>query len=281
MKILDGKKLAGKIKAELKQEVSALKEKGFLPGLAVILVGNDVASRIYIESKKKACREIGIYSQNYELKENVSEKELLELIEKLNSAKNIHGILVQLPLPGKINEIKIIEAIAPEKDVDCFHPENIGKMFLGFPRYLPCTPEGILELAREYGIEFSGKDCLIIGKSNIVGKPLAVILANREATVTMAHIGTKNLREKTKKADIIIIAAGQTGLITADMVKKGAVIFDVGMNRDAQGKLSGDADFESVSEIASAVTPVPGGVGPMTIAMLLKNTLKAAKDSLC
>jgi methylenetetrahydrofolate dehydrogenase (NADP+) / methenyltetrahydrofolate cyclohydrolase len=276
-KILDGKKLAGEIRERLRAEVLDLKKKGIVPGLAVVLVGSDPASEIYVSKKKKACEEIGIYSQSYELNESVSESELIELIKKLNEDEKISGILVQLPLPKHINEQKIIEAIDPKKDADCFHPENIGKMFLADPRFLPCTPAGILEILEKYEVEISGKDCVIVGKSNIVGKPLAVMLLNAGATVTVTHSRTVNLREKTLSADILISAAGKTGLITPDMVKQGAVVIDVGINRNEAGKLTGDVDFEKVSQIASAITPVPGGVGPMTIAELLKNTLKAAK----
>jgi methylenetetrahydrofolate dehydrogenase (NADP+) / methenyltetrahydrofolate cyclohydrolase len=278
MVILDGKKLADEMKTELKTEVFGLKEKNILPGLAVVLVGDDEASRIYVRHKEKACHELGIQSFSHHLLENVSEKELLNLIFKLNTDKKVHGILVQLPLPKYINETKIIESISPEKDIDCFHPENIGKLFLNEPRFLPCTPAGILALLKKYRIEISGRDILIIGKSNIVGKPLSLMLSNLNATVTLAHIKTKNLKEKTLSADIIITAVGRPGLITADMVKQDVVIVDVGMNRDVNGKISGDVDFEKVSKIASHITPVPGGVGPMTIAILMKNTLTATKN---
>jgi methylenetetrahydrofolate dehydrogenase (NADP+)/methenyltetrahydrofolate cyclohydrolase len=278
-KILDGKKLAGEIKSKLRSEVLELERKGIIPGLAVVLVGDDAASRVYVERKKKACQEIGIYSESYELGDNISEEKLLDLVEKLNQDKKINGILVQLPLPKHINAQKIIEKIVPKKDVDCFHPENVGKMFLGEPRFLPCTPAGIMEILKRYEIDVLGKDCVVVGKSNIVGKPLAVMLVNAGATVTVCHSKTVNLKGKTLRGDILITAAGKAGLITSGMVKQGAVVIDVGINRDEAGRLTGDADFEEVSQIASAITPVPGGVGPMTIVELMKNTIKAAKKN--
>lgn len=278
MEIIDGKKLAEKIRTQLKAEVLELREKGIFPGLAVILVGDDAASKIYTTKKKKACEEIGIYSESHEMDGNVSEEDLLELIGKLNENEKISGILVQLPLPSHINTQKIIEAIEPQKDVDCFHPKNIGKMFLADPQFFPCTPAGILEILKEYGISPEGKDCVIVGRSNIVGKPLATMLTNASATVTLCHSKTTDLKEKTRTANILISAVGHPGLITADMVKQGAVIVDVGINRNAEGKLVGDVDFENVSPIASAITPVPGGVGPMTIAMLMRNTVEACKN---
>ena len=264
-------------------------KKGVTPGLAVILVGNDPASRIYVANKKKACVEIGIRSESYELAENISQAELLELVAKLNVDKNIHGILVQLPLPKNIETQKIIEAIDPRKDVDCFHAENVGKLFIGQParnasrgdadgpRFLPCTPGGILELLKRYEIEVAGKDCVIVGRSNIVGKPLAAMLINAGATVTVCHSKTKNLKEKTLSGEILIVAVGKTGLIMADMVQPGSTIIDVGINRAADGKLAGDVDFKNVKNIVGAITPVPGGVGPMTIAQLLRNTAAAAR----
>jgi len=277
MKILDGKKIAERIKKEIKSEVLGLKNNGIIPGLAVIIVGNDVASKIYVNNKKKACEEVGINSEVYELEEKISQKELLKLIEKLNQDKNVHGILVQLPLPEHIDKDKIILAIDPKKDVDCFHPENIGKVFLELPEILPCTPAGIMEILKEYDIEVTGKNIVIVGSSNIVGKPLAIMMINAGATVTVCNLETKNLKKECLKADILVTAAGKAGLIKADMIKQEAVVIDVGMNRGLENKLAGDVDFQAVSKIAGAITPVPGGVGPMTIVELLKNTLRAVK----
>jgi methylenetetrahydrofolate dehydrogenase (NADP+) / methenyltetrahydrofolate cyclohydrolase len=276
--ILDGKKIASEIKEELKSEISQLKEKSVIPGLAVILVGSDPASKVYVNSKKKACEEIGISSQVIELPDNVAQEELLGIVRKLNNNKNIHGILVQLPLPKHIDEEAIIESIDPKKDVDCFHPENVGRLSIGIGKLMPCTPAGIIEILKRYNIEIAGKECVVVGRSNIVGKPMAAMLLNNNGTITIAHSKTKNLSEVTKRADIIISAVGKAGLITKDMVKKGVVIVDVGMNRLENGKLVGDVEFENVKEIASAITPVPGGVGPMTIAMLMQNTIIAAKQ---
>jgi methylenetetrahydrofolate dehydrogenase (NADP+)/methenyltetrahydrofolate cyclohydrolase len=278
MEILDGKKLAEEIKNELKTQVLSMKKDGLVPGLAVFLVGNDEASKIYVHNKEKACEELGINSFVYRLPENTSEEKLLGMISKANQNEKIHGILIQLPLPKHINEKKIIYAIDPKKDADCFHPENVGKMFYGNSLFLPCTPAGIMELFEKYKIETAGKDVVIVGKSNIVGKPLAFMLMNKSATVTVCHNQTKNLKEKVLNADIIITAVGKAGLITADMIKSGAVVVDVGMNRSREGKLLGDVDFETVAEKAGAITPVPGGVGPMTIVELMKNTIKAAKN---
>jgi methylenetetrahydrofolate dehydrogenase (NADP+) / methenyltetrahydrofolate cyclohydrolase len=276
--ILDGKKIASEIKEELKSEISQLKEKSVIPGLAVILVGSDPASKVYVGSKKKACEEIGIGSQVIELPDNVAQEELLGIVRKLNNNKNIHGILVQLPLPKHIDEEAIIESIDPKKDVDCFHPENVGRLSIGIGKLMPCTPAGIIEILKRYNIEIAGKECVVVGRSNIVGKPMAAMLLNNNGTVTIAHSKTKSLSEATKRADIIISAVGKVGLIKKDMVKKGVVIMDVGMNRLENGKLVGDVDFENVKKIASAITPVPGGVGPMTIAMLMQNTIIAAKQ---
>ena len=278
MKILDGKKLAERIKEEIKSKVLELEKKGIIPGLAVVIVGNDVASKIYVTNKKKACEEVGVKSEVYELEEKTSQEELISLIERLNQDKSVHGILVQLPLPDHINKDEVILTIDPKKDVDCFHPENIGKVFLNLPEILPCTPAGIMEILKEYEIEVVGKNVAIIGSSNIVGKPLAVMMINAGATVIVCNLETKNLKERCLEADILVTAAGQTGLITADMIKQGAVVIDVGMNRTG-GKLAGDVDFAGVKEIAGAITPVPGGVGPMTIIELLKNTLRAIKIS--
>jgi methylenetetrahydrofolate dehydrogenase (NADP+)/methenyltetrahydrofolate cyclohydrolase len=275
--ILDGKKVAEEIKTELKAEVLELKNKGIEPALAVVLVGFDPASLVYVGNKKKACEEIGISSQTYEMPENVSQKELLDLIVTLNQDKKVNGILVQLPLSAHIDESKIVEAISSEKDVDCFHPENFGRAMLGSGNFYPCTPAGIIELLKRNEIELAGKNCLVIGRSNIVGKPLAIMLISENATVTIAHSKTENLKETCSRADIVISAVGKPNFITADMINPGAVVVDVGINRNENGKICGDVDFENVKEKASAITPVPGGVGPMTIAMLMRNTIAACK----
>ncbi len=275
-KILNGKEVSQRIKDELKEEVKKLKSDNIFPGLAVIIVGDDPASRVYVNSKKKACEEIGIYSQEYALPENTTQDELLELVEKLNSDTKINGILVQLPLPSHIDEEAVINAISPKKDVDAFHPVNVGKIMIGNYDFLPCTPAGVMELIKESGIDISGKECVVVGRSNIVGKPQAMLLLHQNGTVTICHSRTKDLAEKTKNADILIAAVGKPNFITGDMIKEGAVVIDVGINRIAPKKLVGDVDFESAEKKASAITPVPGGVGPMTIAMLMKNTVKAA-----
>lgn len=253
-----------------------LVQKGRRPGLAVVLVGDDPASRVYVNSKKKACEEIGIYSEEYTMPQNTSEAQLLDLIKVLNNNPAISGILVQLPLPSHIDEKKVINSIDPKKDVDAFHPANVGKIMIGDFDFVPCTPAGVMELILESGIDVTGKECVVVGRSNIVGKPQAMLLLHKNATVTICHSKTKDLKEVTKRADVLIAAVGVAKMITADMVKEGAVVIDVGMNRLADKKLCGDVDFEAVSKIASAITPVPGGVGPMTIAMLMKNTVKAA-----
>ena len=260
----------------MKKEVAELKEKNINPGLAVIIVGDDPASRVYVNNKKKACDEIGIYSEEYALPEETSEEELLALIRKLNGKKEINGILVQLPVPKQINEETIINAIDPKKDVDAFHPVNVGKIMVGNFDFVPCTPAGVMELIDESGIDVAGKECVVVGRSNIVGKPQAMLLLHKNGTVTICHSKTKNLKEKTKQADILIAAVGKPNFITGDMIKEGAVVIDVGINRIAEKKLVGDVDFESAEKVAGAITPVPGGVGPMTIAMLMKNTVKAA-----
>ena len=275
-KILSGKTVSQRIKDELKKEVAELKEKNINPGLAVIIVGDDPASRVYVNNKKKACDEIGIYSEEYALPEETSEEELLALIRKLNGKKEINGILVQLPVPKQINEETIINAIDPKKDVDTFHPVNVGKIMVGNFDFVPCTPAGVMELIDESGIDVAGKECVVVGRSNIVGKPQAMLLLHKNGTVTICHSKTKNLKEKTKQADILIAAVGKPNFITGDMIKEGAVVIDVGINRIAEKKLVGDVDFESAEKVAGAITPVPGGVGPMTIAMLMKNTVKAA-----
>ncbi len=265
-------KIASRIREEIERLISALPSP---PGLAVILVGDDPASRIYVTRKEKACKDVGIYSVERYFPATCSEKELIQCIEELNRRDDINGILLQLPLPSHLDPNRIIEHISPEKDVDCFHPENIGRLFLGRPRFQPCTPAGILKLLEHYGISVEGKDVVIVGRSNIVGKPLALMLISKNATVTVCHTRSKDLREKTLRADILISATGKAGIIKEDMVKKGAVVIDVGITRTEDGRLIGDVDFERVKEKASAITPVPGGVGPMTIAMLLSNTLDA------
>lgn len=258
------------------QEVAELKAKGINPGLAVIIVGDDPASRVYVNNKKKACEQIGVYSEEYALSKETTEEELLKLIEKLNNDKKISGILVQLPVPKHINEETIINAIKPEKDVDAFHPVNVGKIMVGNFDFVPCTPAGVMELIKESGISVEGKECVIVGRSNIVGKPQAMLLLHQNGTVTICHSRTKNLKEKTLQADILVAAVGIPEFIKGDMIKPGAVVIDVGINRIADKKLVGDVEFESAEKVASAITPVPGGVGPMTIAMLMKNTVKAA-----
>ena len=276
-KILDGKMVSTRIKDQLKKEVEALKEKGINPGLAVVLVGNDPASRVYVNNKKKACEEIGVYSEEYTMPEETTQEQLLELVETLNNSDKVHGILVQLPLPKHLDEKAVINAINPKKDVDAFHPVNVGKIMIGDFDFVPCTPAGVMELIYESGIEVAGKECVVIGRSNIVGKPQAMLLLHKNGTVTVCHSKTKDLKEVTRRADILVAAVGRAKFVTADMVKEGAVVIDVGMNRDENGKLCGDVDFEAVKEVAGAITPVPGGVGPMTIAMLMKNTVKAAE----
>lgn len=274
--IIDGKALAAQRKQQIAAEVAALAQR---PGLAVILVGDNSASRVYVNHKKKDCAECGIYSEEYALPEQTPEAELLSLIDTLNERADIHGILVQLPLPGHIDEDKVICAIAPEKDVDAFHPYNVGRLMQGAPVFLPCTPAGVMDMLDAYDIPLAGKHCVVIGRSNIVGKPQALLLLARNATVTICHSRTENLAELCRSADVLVSAVGKVGLVTADMVKDGAVVIDVAMNRNAEGKLCGDVDYAAVQEKASFITPVPGGVGPMTRVRLLENTLKAAKQS--
>lgn len=278
--ILDGKKFSSEIRTEIKDEIGNIYEKtGQKPGLAVIIVGENPASKVYVNSKIKTCTELGMTSRLHSLNGDAEEYEILELIKKLNEDKEIDGILVQLPLPAKFNEANIIEAISPEKDVDCFTHENIGKLFLNEKNSLkPCTPQGIVELLKKYEVEFLGKKVVIVGRSNIVGKPLALMFINMGATVTVCNSHTQNLGEITKGADILISAVGKSKFITADMVKQGAIVVDVGINR-VEGKLVGDVDYDRVCEKTSLITPVPGGVGPMTIAMLMKNTLEAFKNN--
>lgn len=274
MTILDGKSLAAKLKAQTREEAARLPRR---PGLAVILVGDDPASRVYVNGKKKDCEECGFYSEEYALPEATSQQELLELIRTLNGRDNIDGILVQMPLPRHLLPREVIQAISPEKDVDCFHPQNVGAMFTGSAGFLPCTPGGVMALLDEYGIDPAGKQAVVLGRSNIVGKPMAVLLLDRNATVTICHSKTPNLTEICRQADILVSAVGKTGLVTGDMVKEGAVVVDVAMNRDENGRLCGDVDFSAVSRKASYLTPVPGGVGPMTRAMLMRNTFFSAQ----
>lgn len=277
-KLISGKTVSANVKEKVKNEIALLKdEKGIVPGLAVVLVGEDPASKVYVNNKKKACAEVGIYSEEYCLPEQTSQEELMKLINSLNAKREISGILVQLPLPKHIDEKAVIEAISPEKDVDAFHTINVGKIMLGSYSFLPCTPAGIMELLDSENIEIAGKSCVIIGRSNIVGKPMAMLMLHRDATVTICHSKTQNLKEICSQADILVAAVGRPNFVTADMVKEGAAVIDVGINRTAEGKLCGDVDFSQVEPKASYITPVPGGVGPMTIAMLMKNTLTAAK----
>ncbi len=256
--------------------MALLQEKGIKVGLAVIIVEGDIASRIYVDNKKRDCESVGIYSEEICLPSDVSEEKLLKIIGELNKREDINGILCQLPLPGHIDEEKVLSAIDPDKDVDAFHPVNTGKIMIGNFLFLPCTPAGVMELISESGIDVSGKDCVVIGRSNIVGKPQAMLLLHKNGTVTICHSKTKDLKEKVKKADIVVVAIGKAKFVTADMIKEGAVVIDVGMNRE-EGKLCGDVNFDAVCEVAGAITPVPGGVGPMTRAMLLKNAVTAAK----
>jgi methylenetetrahydrofolate dehydrogenase (NADP+) / methenyltetrahydrofolate cyclohydrolase len=279
--LIKGSEISKQIREELKQEVSQLKEKhNLVPGLATILVGEDEASKVYVGQKEKACKELGIHSERINLPGNITEADLLTLIENLNKTNKIHGILVQLPLPKHINETNVLYAIDPKKDVDGFHPVNVGKLMLGEPDFIPCTPHGIQQLLIRSGIETTGAEAVVVGRSNIVGKPIANMLLQKKkggnATVTVCHTGTKDIASHTRRADILIVAAGKPKTITADMVKEGVVVIDVGVNRLPAG-LVGDVDFEGVKEKAKAITPVPGGVGPMTIAMLMYNTVQAAK----
>ena len=276
-KLLMGKEVSDRIKDEMKIEVENLKKAGINPGLAVILVGEDPASKVYVSNKKKACEYIGINSFEYKLPEETTEEELLALIDKLNNDKTVSGILCQLPVPKHINEESIINAIDPKKDVDAFHPVNVGKIMTGNYDFVPCTPAGVMELIKESGIDVTGKECVVVGRSNIVGKPMSMLLLHKNGTVTICHSKTGDLKEKTKSADILVAAVGIPNFITGDMIKPGAVVIDVGINRIAPKTLVGDVDFQTAEPVAGAITPVPGGVGPMTIAMLMKNTLKAAE----
>lgn len=277
MTILDGKKLSDKIKTEVKNDVELLQQKGITPGLAVILVGNDPASTTYVKMKSKSCIDAGIYSIVHEMPKSISQDNILEIIDLMNKNQNIDGILVQLPLPTHIDTTAILEAIEPSKDVDGFHPYNVGRVVAKLDGFIPATPYGVMELLKEYEIDVKGKNVCIVGASNIVGKPMATLMLNEDATVEICHIYTDDLKKHTLNADIICVGVGVVNLIKEDMVKEGAIIIDIGINRLENGKLTGDVDFENVSKKCSYITPVPGGVGPMTIAMLLKNTIKSAK----
>lgn len=274
--IIDGKAISLQIKEELKVQVSELKEQGITITLAVIQVGNDPASSVYVKNKKKACEFIGISSLSYELPEETTQEQLLELLAKLNVDKTVNGILVQLPLPGHMCEEKILDAILPEKDVDGFHPQNVGCLCIGKKGHVSCTPAGVIQLLKRSGIEIAGKECVVVGRSNIVGKPMSLLLLKENGTVTVAHSRTKDLQEVTKRADILVVAVGKPKMITADYVKEGAVVIDVGIHRNEEGKLCGDVDYDDVVNKCAAITPVPGGVGPMTIAMLMNNCVSTA-----
>ena len=276
-KRLDGKVLSQKLREQMREEVDGLKASGKQPGLAVILVGDDPASRVYVNGKKKDCGECGIYSEEYALPQETTQEELLALIGKLNACGEIDGILVQLPLPRHLDEKEVLLAIRPDIDVDCFHPFNVGQMVIGEQGFKPCTPAGVMRMLEEYGIDLTGKRCVIVGRSNIVGKPQAMLMVQKNATVTICHTKTADLKAECLAADILVAAAGKVGLITSDMVKEGAVVVDVSMNRNEQGKLCGDVAYEEVAVKASYITPVPGGVGPLTRAMLMENTLLAAR----
>ena len=277
--LISGKVVSASVREEIKREVEELKDKkSIVPGLAVILVGDDPASAVYVRNKHKGCLETGIRSYQIELPTDTSEEELLSKIDELNADSNVHGILVQLPLPKHISEQKVIDRISPKKDVDAFHPQNVGKIMLGTYEFLPCTPAGVMELLKYYNVSIEGKECVVLGRSNIVGKPMAHLLLAKNGTVTVCHSKTKKLGDVTRRADILVVAIGKAKFVGADMIKPGAVVIDVGINRGEDGKLCGDVDFDAVSDVASMITPVPGGVGPMTITMLLKNTLTAAKN---
>ncbi|MCM1315065.1 MAG: bifunctional methylenetetrahydrofolate dehydrogenase/methenyltetrahydrofolate cyclohydrolase FolD [Muribaculaceae bacterium] len=277
--IINGKEVSATVKAEVAEETARLRdEKGLKVGLAVVIVGNNSASRVYVNNKKKACEEVGFQSFEYALDENTTQEQLLDLVNVLNRDDRVNGILVQLPLPAHIDETVVINAISPEKDVDAFHPVNVGHIMIGNYSFLPCTPAGVMRLIESTGTDITGKQCVVIGRSNIVGKPQAMLLLQKNGTVTICHSRTKNLKEICLGADILVVAIGKAKFVTGDMIKEGAVVIDVGMNRDENGKLCGDVDFESAEKKASYITPVPGGVGPMTISMLMKNTLTAAKQ---
>ena len=278
MQIIDGKKVSAEVKEQVRQETLRLKEEhGVTPGLAVVIVGDDPASRVYVNNKKKACELVGFRSEEYALPASATQEELLDLVHKLNEKEDINGILVQLPLPKHLDDKAVIEAINPVKDVDAFHAVNVGKIMLGEYDFLPCTPAGVMEMLHSYSIPVEGRECVVIGRSNIVGKPMGMLLLHENGTVTISHSRTKNLKEVCARADILVAAVGIPKFVKADMVKEGAVVIDVGMDRDENGRLCGDVDFENVKEKCSFITPVPGGVGPMTIATLMKNTIKACR----
>lgn len=276
---IDGKAISQAVRAEIAAETAKFREEtGVTPGLAVVIVGEDPASRVYVRNKRTACEQVGFYSEGYELPAETTQAELEALVDKLNRDEKIHGILVQLPLPPHLDEEKLLLSIDPRKDVDAFHPYNVGRIMIGEYAFLPCTPAGIMELLTRSGISCEGKECVVVGRSNIVGKPMAMLMLQANGTVTVCHSRTRNLAEVTRRADILVAAIGKADFFTADMVKPGAVVIDVGMNRRPDGKLTGDVDYASVEPVASAITPVPGGVGPMTITMLMKNTLRAARE---
>lgn len=277
MKIIDGKAISAQIKEEVKEKVKAYKEKGIEIALAVIQVGSDPASSVYVRNKKKACEFCGIKSLSYELPQETSQEELLALIDELNKMKACHGILVQLPLPKHIDESKVIEAISPQKDVDGFHPQSVGNLCIGKKGFLSCTPNGVIELLKRNDIKIEGKECVVVGRSNIVGKPMAILLLRENGTVTICHSRTKNLKEVCKRADILVVAIGKPKFITSEYVKEGATVIDVGIHRNEDGKLCGDVDYDDVKDVCGAITPVPGGVGPMTIAMLMNNCVTAVE----
>ena len=277
---IDGKLISAQIREEIKQESMAFAARsGFVPGLAVVIVGDDPASQVYVRNKKKACEEVGFYSEVHALPGNTTQKELNALVDRLNADDRIHGILVQLPLPTHLDETEVLLRIRPDKDVDAFHPYNVGKIMIGNPDFLPCTPAGVMALLERSGIDPAGKRCVVVGRSNIVGKPMAMLLLHANGTVTVCHSKTRDLGAICREADILVVAIGKADFVGADMVKPGAVVIDVGMNRRPDGKLTGDVDYAAVEPVASAITPVPGGVGPMTITMLLKNTLTAARKA--
>lgn len=275
--IINGKEVAAAVRADVASQTAALKEQGITPGLAVIIVGDDPASRVYVNNKKKACAEVGFYSEELALPAETTQEELLTEVDKLNRRADIHGILCQLPLPSHIDDKAVIAAISPNKDVDAFHTQNVGHIMIGDYTFLPCTPAGVMELLHRAGVAVAGKTCVVVGRSNIVGKPMALLLLHENGTVTVCHSRTANLKEVCRQADILVVAVGRPKFVTGDMVKPGAAVIDVGMDRDENGKLCGDVDFDSVEPVAGHITPVPGGVGPMTIAMLMKNTLRAAR----
>ena len=279
-KIIDGKAISAEIRMEIKQQTEEFVAKyGITPGLAVIIVGDDAASQVYVRNKRRACEEVGFYSEAYELPASTTQDELNALVDKLNADDNIHGILCQLPLPRHLDENQIILRIRPDKDVDAFHPYNVGKIMIGDYSFLPCTPAGVMALLERSGVDVAGKECVVVGRSNIVGKPQAMLLLHKHGTVTVCHSKTQNLADVCRRADVLVAAIGKADFFTGDMIKEGAVVIDVGMNRRADGKLTGDVDFATVEPKASYITPVPGGVGPMTITMLIQNTLTAAKNA--